>query len=308
MFRIFLKNISFTFWLLLIVFRINAQHFNEVINNSELITIQYLLKQWQHNQYIDDKGQIIEQQVQVSEKQQALLISIRNYREGNTSTDWEELYRIPLMAIDTITMNYKDSLLLFHTSGNYVRLFKGGNTFSGKTDLAKLHAQLPKVRNLSGQILRNLRYYQKTNKKPLPVTARQLVKEAVYDFIYQRKYNEYQVKKLINMQELFIPKCQICEGTRQAFRIYASEEQAGGDTTIIIKDIRFLLFTGTKDERLQSLEILVGEAVDEFYENAVYSDSEKIQMKEMLSAERKKSMALANGRKCASCDGACMIE
>jgi hypothetical protein len=56
---------------------------------------------------------------------------------------------------------------------------------------------------------------------------------------------------------------------------------------------------------MRALETLVRNAVDEFYNKNNFSKDEVQNSQAIISAERKKSMGIAGGKKCASCDGAC---
>lgn len=286
-------------------FTAGAQPGKEVLNNSELRTMQYLLDTWKHKVYYDESGEPMEQEVRISERQQAVYIYVRPYREDNASAEWLAVHRISLPAIDSISMNYRDSLLVFHTREKGVGHFHMGSYLAATGREASLHARLPEVRNLSGQLLNRLRYYQQQHPVKAPENARQLVSAAVYNYLWARNYNTAQVADLDTINALFIAKCQICEGSRQGFRDYAQKSTVTDDATRHTFDLRVGLFTGTTEERLAALERLVSEAVKEYYTSRLFSASDIEKLQGMLSSERKKSMSLAGGRKCASCDGAC---
>jgi hypothetical protein len=285
-----------------------SQPGQEPLNNFSLRSIQQLLEKWKHPVYYDETGKVLQQQIWVSERQQSLYIGLRiHHPEDSTITDrpWYMVTRVPLLAVDTIFMNYSDSLLLFETRPSRVSHFHMGSYLAGRGGGAELRARLPEVRNLAGQIMGHLRDYQRQQGRRVPATARELVSRAVYDYIAQRSYLTEEVKKLDSIRELFVPKCQICEGSRQGFRDYVKFTSVTRDVSNHTFDLRTNLFNGTTDERMKALEQLVSEAVSEYYENSVFSDVILKQLKAMLNAERKKSMAIAGGKKCASCDGAC---
>lgn len=301
----YLRPVAFILLFWLAGFTALAQPGKEALNNSELRTMQYLLDTWRHKTYLDESGEPMEQQVRISEPQRALYIYVRPFREDNMSAEWLVVHRISLPAIDSISMNYRDSLLVFHTREKGVGHFHMGSYLAATGREASLHARLPEVRNLSGQLLNHLRYYQQQKPVQVPGNARQLVSDAVYNYLSARNYNSAQVAALDTINALFIGKCQICEGSRQGFRDYAQKSTVTEDATRHTFDLRVGLFSGTIEERLSALEKLVSEAVKEYYTTHLFSESVIQTMQAMLSAERKKSMTLAGGKKCASCDGAC---
>lgn len=297
-----------TFLLLLPALTLFSQSGKEPLNHSGLRTIQQLLDKWKHPVYYDDQGDALEQKVWISERQQSLFIALRRRDpEDSTAADgpWFMVTRVPLLAIDTIYMNYSDSLLLFETRPSRVSHFHMGSYLAGRGGGAELRARLPEVRNLAGQIMIHLRDYQRQQGRQVPATARELVSRAVYDYMVQRSFLTAEVKKLAAQNDLFIPKCQICDGSRQGFRDYEKFTDITIDVSNHTFDLRTGLFNGTAEERMKSLEQLVSEAVSEYYENSVFSEATLKKLRAMLNTERKKSMALAGGKKCASCDGAC---
>lgn len=291
------------FWA--VSFSANSQPSNEKLYNSELAGMQYLLETWKHKVYLDESAVPMEQKVRISESQKAIYIYVRPFQENNVSAGWQVVHRISLPAIDSISMNYRDSLLVFHTREEGVRHFHMGSYLAATGREAFLRARLPEVRNLSGQLLWRLRYYQRLNPVKVPATARELVSSAVYNFLSARNYNTKQVAALDTLNTLYISKCQICEGSRQGFRLYAEKSYVTNDVTNHTFDLRVALFSGSHEERMSALETLVTEAVKEFYTSLCFSPSDIERLQDMLNAERKKSMTLTAGKKCASCDGAC---
>lgn len=100
----------------------------------------------------------------------------------------------------------------------------------------------------------------------------------------------------------------ICSGTQDAFSKYVETRTVDTDFTNQTYDLRVPLFGDNQEGQMAALEKLVNEAVKDYYDNYNFSKAEIERMKAMLNLERKKSMSIAGGKKCASCDGACMKE
>lgn len=276
----------------------------EYIEDANLGKVQSLLQDWQYTVFYDESGEPWEQHTRVDEKGQMIYYQLRPFRENNTEDEWWVSHHIPVLCIDTVTMNYDDSTISFLTAGDKIGAFQGGFKV-GKNKKISLHMQLPKVRNLAGQLQLYIQAYRQQNQKIIPATARQIVATAVYDYIDQRIFNTAEVKKLLSNQQLYIGKCMICGGTQDGFRNYTEQKNITADVTNQTYDLRISLFGGKPEEQLAALETLVEEAISDFYENYNFSKADISSMKAMLTAERKKSMGIAGGKKCASCDGAC---
>lgn len=137
-------------------------------------------------------------------------------------------------------------------------------------------------------------------------STRQLVAVAVFDYINQRLYNSKGIKKVLDNKSLYIGKCMICSGTQDAFVRYVKTRTVDTDFTNQTYDLRVPLFGDNQEEQMTALEKLVNEAVKDYYDNYNFSKAEIERMKTILNLERKNSMSIAGGKKCASCDGACM--
>lgn len=303
------------FLILSILFLVNAPAYTQPISNgvkttfneTSLVRIDDLLQKWKHITYYDDQQEPWEQFIKVDEKDMMIYYLLRPYRENDTTNTWWISHHIPLLCIDTVTMNYKDSTLTFHTTGDKIGAFQG--TFkAGNNKRVSMHMQLPKVRNLAGQLDMYIHSYQQKKKIVVIPSARQLIAVAVYDYINQRLYNSNEVRKVLDNKSLYIGKCMICSGTQDAFSKYVETRTVDTDFTNQTYDLRVPLFGDNQEGQMAALEKLVNEAVQDYYDNYNFSIAEIERMKAMLNLERKKSMSIAGGKKCASCDGACMKE
>ncbi|MBK6937431.1 MAG: hypothetical protein IPH18_11525 [Chitinophagaceae bacterium] len=110
--------------------------------------------------------------IQLDESGSMIYYKLRSYHENDTSDNWFVSHHIPLLCIDTITMNYKDSSITFFVKENRISTFQGGFR-AAKNNKVSMQMKLPRVRNLSGQLLGHIRAYQQENKKNKPATARQ---------------------------------------------------------------------------------------------------------------------------------------
>jgi hypothetical protein len=298
-----------------ILFLINAPAYTQPISNgvkttfneTSLVRIDDLLQKWKHITYYDDQQEPWEQFIKVDERDMMIYYLLRPYRENDTTNTWWISHHIPLLCIDTVTMNYKDSTLTFHTTGDKIGAFQGAFK-AGNNKQVSIHMQLPKVRNLAGQLDMYIQSYQQKRKIVVIPSARQLIAVAVFDYINQRLYNSKEIKKVLDNKALYIGKCMICSGTQDAFGKYVQTRTVDTDFTNQTYDIRVSLFGDNQEEQMTALEKLVNEAVKDYYDNYNFSEVEIERMKAMLNLERKKSMSIAGGKKCASCDGACSKE
>ncbi len=144
---------------------INAEAQTEVLQHPALIEMQSLLKKWQHKTYQDLSGEEMEQQIEVDERHQMIRLSIRRSKREMGDTSWRQVYEMPLRSIDTITMHYPDSLLIFHLKDKQIRQYQNGKLLDEKIQSVGLPARLKEVRNLAWQVMRQIRWYQKVSDK-----------------------------------------------------------------------------------------------------------------------------------------------
>ncbi len=126
--------------------------------------------------------------------------------------------------------------------------------------------------------------------------------DAVKEGLVEMNFMRWQCKEIGGNAGFFIPKCVICDATRRAFKEVAEIPE---DSTRTV-NYRRVLTSGPADEpfRLQAFDELIQELVKNHYVRLEFTQEQVDAMNKKLNAEKKKSMALANGRKCPSCDGA----
>lgn len=136
--------------------------------------------------------------------------------------------------------------------------------------------------------------------KKLP-SVREFMFDAVKLGLIEMNFMRWQCQTISEINGYFIPKCVICDATRSAFKEVAKIPQ---DSTKTV-NYRRVLTSGSPEEpfRLEAFDELIQELVKNHYARLEFTQDQVDAMNEKLNAEKKKSMALANGRKCPSCDG-----
>ncbi len=225
--------------------------------------------------------------------------------DSPNDTSWYITHVIPVLQIDSLYGNYQDSTLTFSMKGYDIRSYQQ-DRLAAQNNFIRIHMPVGWVRNFVPRVNTGIKAYQQTFGNQVPNNARQIVSKSVYAFISRHQFNSDDVKKLLNQTNLYITKCQLCEGTRDAFRNYLTDIKITEPTN---PDWEIGLLSPVQEEQMIVLEKMVNTAIVEYYQsNAGFTKAQIDQMDTMVKNERKASMQLANGKKCASCDGAACIK
>lgn len=128
-------------------------------------------------------------------------------------------------------------------------------------------------------------------------SAKEIVEEAVFSLLEQMLPSKQQVKYVLSSSKLFVPKCNLCAGSKAAFQRY--ERQAGSVPTTNYT----VLFSSTDDDaRFSELQVMVETAMKHFFSSNTFTSEQKNAIKEKLKAERLRSMTNLHVKKCATCD------
>lgn len=258
-----------------------------------------LLQQGMYAQIKDSSGQIWNQSIEVDQQQLEIVYKYRKATDSNSI--WE--YHIPVMDIDSISQNWKDTTAVIFTKSKSIQHYLLPNEQDViLTDNIRCYMRVGRIRNLTQRILNNVRDYQQYHKTTRPEYAREIVKTAVYNFIDKNKFNTADVRKLYVKDAFFIAKCQLCDGVKRAFWQYL---QAKTVTTATDPEWEIGLMSPVQAEQEIVLEKMVGAALKAYYQgNEMFTEKEVQEMKEKVAAERKRSMTMTNNKKCINCDGA----
>ena len=267
------------------------------INSSELSRAQSLISDFAHTFYTETDGTLWQQDIQVHEKRGFIIYKLRPAKDSLLE-NWAITQQIPLLRIDTIYQDYKDTSVTLGSNHAFVQVFSDNKNFSQSS--LNFHARIQWVRNMSGQLWEGIRFCKKQKLKNL--TARETVREAVLQYLIKEQYPTNLIHRLLADNSLYVGKCNICNGTKDAFSDYV---YAIKNTNSLQSELSTGLRSDNRDTKMRALETLVRNAVDEFYYQNNFSKDEVQNSQAIISAERKKSMGIAGGKKCASCDGAC---
>ena len=130
-------------------------------------------------------------------------------------------------------------------------------------------------------------------------SARDIVEDAVFSLLKLMAPSKEQVKHVLKNSKLFIPKCNLCSGSKAAFEEYM--KKAGAVPT---PDYAALFNSPNHDVQFKELQTLVETAIRHYLEDNSFSAEETKEIKEKLSQERLRSMKNLHVKKCATCDGA----
>lgn len=264
----------------------------------------------------NDWDEPLRQHLSLDEKNQKIVFRTTVYNEEKKSAKPEDLqwlatHRIPVYEIDTIIENLQDKTLkVVMNNGTYsIATYQiiPGNQYApaGYNESITIHAKIGEVRNLAKRLNQHINNLQQYRFKELPGTAKAIVQQAVYHYLNVKEYKTPEVQFILDDSKLFIPKCQLCDGSKLAFTKYINESQKEERADWI----RFSVdtdFSSTQEKKMAALQKWVEEAVAMYYGH--YSAEQVTKMKSKVTEERKKSMNLTNNsKKCASCDGACMM-
>jgi hypothetical protein len=268
------------------------------INSFELKSAQAIISEFAYEYYVKSNRKLWQQVVRINEAQGYIECKARPATDSALD-DWKIIQRIALLRIDTIYHTYDDSSVTFLT--NYP--FADENSFGEASRHLhfRFHAKVWNIRNISWQIWNHISKYKQKKLKEL--TARETVQESVLQYLFKHQYSALLTQQLLANNKLYVSKCNICNGTKDALSGFSKA----------LKDVKWKanddlvdsLKNENQDVQMRALETLVSRAVDDFYIQNNFSKKEIEKSQALLAAERKKSMGLAGGKKCASCDGAC---
>ncbi len=271
------------------------------IKSFEIRKAQSIISEFGHDYYSLSNGKLWQQAVHINEVQGFIECKARPAADS-AMDDWKIIQRIPLLRIDTIYHSYDDSTITFICNYPFAEQYTNGE--ASRHLYFRFHAKVWKIRNISWQIWNDLSNYKQNKLKEL--TARETVQESVLNYLLKHQYTALLTQQLLASNKIFVSKCNICNGTKDALSNFSKA----------VKDIKWKanddLIDSLKNEnhnvQMRALETLVSRAVDDFYIQNNFSKEEIQRSQTLLAAERKKSMGLASGKKCASCDGACKKE
>lgn len=236
-------------------------------------------------------------------------IQYRLKNADDNSDNWYITHDIPVLLIDTIYLNKKisDSTITIKAkTNNSIGSYLRSNLSAWNSDLDITLNKKVLENNfvtLFNTYINNLQKDLLT-KDGFPSSARKAVEEAVFNYLWGYKYNTESISKLIADNSNFIVKCQLCEGAKSAFKKYVAAYKV---TTVNPPSAFSELFTATEKEvKQKSLQDVINTAMNEYYNSAeeFYNKSEITKLQSQIVDERKKSMTIAGGKKCAICDGA----
>lgn len=290
---------------------------NEAEEKNELEQLARLLAETAHAATkTNDWDEPLRQHLSLDEKNRKIVFRTTTYDSAQHATNpedmqWLATHRIPVYEIDTIIENLQDKTLkiIMNNKAYSIATYQiiPGNQYApaGYNESVTIHARIGEVRNLTKRLNEHINNLQQYRLKDLPPTAKAIVQQAVYDYLLVSEYSTAGVQSMLDDPQLFIPKCQLCEGSKQAFVRYIAENEKPA----LAHWMKFSVdpdFSSTQEKKMAALQKMVAGAVEMYYGH--FSAAQVTVMKKKMAAERKQSMSLSNDtRKCASCDGACLI-
>lgn len=268
------------------------------INSSDLRSAQTIISGFAHEYYLLSNGKLWQQDIHINEARGYIECKARPAADSALD-DWKIIQRIPLLRIDTIYHTSDDSSVTFITNYPFAEEYSFGQ--ASRHLYFKFRASVWKIRNISGQLWGHISNYKQKKLKAL--TAREMVQESVLNYLLKHQYSTLLTQKLQVNNKLYVSKCNICNGTKDALSDFSKAMTAIKWKTN--DDLIDSLKNENHDVQMRALETLVSRAVHDFYIQYNFSKKEIEKSQALLAAERKKSMNIASGKKCASCDGAC---
>lgn len=263
-----------------------------------------LMHQGLYAQVKDSVGQLWKQYIEVDPRRLEIIYKYHKANTPDSNIVW--VYHIPLMDIDSMTERWTDTTTTFFTrsaSIRHYRLPEEGRISYVNTVQCQMRAG--RIRNLTERIFDKIREYQQYHKATRPKDAVGIVKAAIYSFIDQHNFNTADVRKLYVNPQLYITKCQLCDGVKKAFWQYLQTKTV---TTATETEWQAGLLNPVAEEQKKAMENLVSTAIEAYYRGSEFFSKQEVQdMKNTLQAERERSMRMTNNKKCANCDGACKL-
>lgn len=268
------------------------------VSNSDLRGAQIIISDFAHKYYLLSNGILWQQEVHINEAKGIIECKTRPAADS-LKNEWKIIQQIPILRIDTIYHTTADSTVTFISNYPFAQNYSLG-TVSHHLYF-RFHAKIWSIRNISWQIWRHLNEYKQQKLKEL--TARETIKEAVLDYLLKYQYNTVLTQKLLSNNKLYISKCNICNGTKDALSSFSKAMiDIKWKATDYLSDS---LNNENHEIQMSALESLVNRSVNTFYITHNFSKTQIIKSQALLTTERKKSMGIAGGKKCASCDGSC---
>jgi hypothetical protein len=270
------------------------------MSNAGLRSAQAIISNFAHKYYLLSNGILWQQEVHINEAQGIIECKARPAADSSKN-EWNTIQRIPLLRVDSIYHTAADSTVTFISNYPFAENYSLG-TVSHRLYFT-FHAKIWSIRNISWQIWNHLNEYKQQKLKEL--TARETIKESVLDYLLKHQYNVLLTQKLLSNNKLYVGKCNICNGTKDAL---SSFSKAMIDIKWkIMDDLSDSLNIENHEVQMSALESLVNRSINAFYIVHNFSKEQIIKSQALLTAEKKKSMGIAAGKKCASCDGACTL-
>ena len=211
-------------------------------------------------------------------------------------------YRIPVMDIDSIAGNHKDSTLVFLTRSPRIFHLVEYDIDTSFVSSVTTYMRVMGVRNLVPRLNAAVRNFQQYRRSHRPDQANELVEAALFRLLSIRRFNNADVRKLYLNDSLFVPKCRLCAGARAAFKRYAQFARVSDPTP---PEWEMGLMSPVLEEQKWMLEKLLNTALQEYYSGTeFFTESEVAAMQSKIAGERKTSMRIASGKQCPICDGA----
>ena len=268
-----------------------------------------LLTKWQQSRFTTADGQLMTQRFWIDGRKGILLHEWHPVLDTAGRRNWFYQMQIPLYTLDSITQKQFDGMLFFHAtkvpmvSAKFDTIQQQYIPQSPQAHYT-IFMRTGEVRNLPWQLFSCLNGARASYQKSMPKSATDLIDAAVYSYFARRGYLREIVSLIGADNKLFVGKCAICNGTKAACARY-------------VKDFAHAAFSpqdslmdgfqaANTEERLRRLERIVEQAVQlYYYDYPGFTDTDVQYWETELADQRKRSMRIAPGRKCASCDGAC---
>lgn len=131
------------------------------------------------------------------------------------------------------------------------------------------------------------------------------LQNAIYEGLKGDAFPKKILKSMLdNEMNLFVPKCQICENVKKGMRKYMNEKGKKRRNN----ELSLMLEKGSKSEKQQALQNLVGKYVNQYRTKYPLTATEAESLNNALSVAKEKGMAGLRGDfgsyTCPSCEGA----
>ena len=288
---------------------LQAQWWTTEPRRSEFRQFYLLLTKWQKPVFTAPSGQVMAQRFSMEERNGILRHEWHPVQDTAGVEHWSNRTEIPLYTLDSFTQKQFEGMLFIHAAKTPMVSY-GFDTLQRQYIVQDnpthytLFMRTSEVRNLPWQLLSSLNAARASYQRYLPKGPTDLVTSAVVAYFVRRGYPSSFVANMGADQSLYVGKCLICNGTKAACTQYVKLAE---NAATIPQDESIVegFSTASKEERLRRLEWIVEQAITRyFYDYPGFTDLDIQHWNEKLEEQRKRSMSLAAGRKCASCDGA----